>query len=578
MTCTVLTLQLIKGVPSPYSLGAPSTDPYDPQPLVIDFLTGVWRVKDASGVAAYDPGIAGLKNGGVNVDSPLLDNILPIAAPVGVVTDGLTITSSSDKSSKTTALSEIMDVLRSASSFFFDTVYNEPVYLKVQLAGDAGPRYALIYDFTSDDVGDMLANEPHEIVFTLVREAYWRWLAPGANPKLYAFGARGLEPGVDYDYQDLSLGAPTSGDTAPYFVQAITNSCRFSGTNILATERNYIDIDAEDVPGDAPALLEVKVTQNGSYSTQNAWIARKTRQNMDSGSVLATMNHNGADAEIVGAGPTNVTRAYNTDATNGILSDPPDGTVQGRYTLRVTYATGAITDNQRIARWDRPLNKNLGRVRCLVRARLNSGTVTNAQFQIGLGYPSLLSGIGVLYHEIDEGPVFDLSSNPTPSNVAIYDAGSFDLSFLGNPPMDVGGVGSQEAGYTLALKTVGRGVVGSNTVVDIIDIILLPYDEYAVQIPSGGLSALSFYSDTTGYFNRGLALPRAGAADLGILVPLSVFTGSAPLLEPNKDARIYVLLGNINDISTPGGTAALAGSISLTANIIPRSRHLRDRV
>lgn len=567
MTCQVLTLQLIKGVPSPYSLGAPTSTAYDPQPLVIDFLTGVWRVKDDStGTTGYDPGIAGLKNGGVNVDSPLLDNILPIAAPVGIVTDGLRITSSSDENSKTAALSEIMNTIRAASAFFFDTAQSDPVYLKVQLTGDAAPRYALVYDVQVDDIGDMLANEPHEVVLTFVREAYWRAIAPGANPKLYAFQQRKLEPNTDYQYDDLSLAA--FGGTASlqnWREETIGNAATFTATTNIV--ENFVDIDGDDIPGDAPALLCTVVNASSTLvGTPDVFMARNTKPGVTTSTPEnARMSHNGGDAAIGSVG--GVTVSYQGAAT-GIRCDPFGAPVEGDYELQVVYGGGAITGDA-IASWQRVMLKNAGRYALFMRSRITSGVNTDMQLQL-----RLLGFSSVTPIQFDETITFTPNSGSTHT---LNYLGSFDLSDIGRQ-MNVNGTGSDAAvQYLLQLRSVTRGAAAGVTL-RIADIILVPFDEFAVMgraipFPLANYGAIL---DGTGYFTR--AKPATGALQYSASLPFAYAlpvqtTGQLVQLEPRVNNRLYFLFGN--DVAHLGMTSE---TIRVRLNIIPRWRHLRDRV
>lgn len=567
----LLALALFQGVPSAYTLGEGQTE-LDPVPPSIDLLSqsSTFALESNAGAPDYQVQIAALKNGGIRGDSPLVDSNLILAAAAGSVTETFTLAAKDPTPSAiNTYISNLERWGRYAWGLNATTYQNKPIYLQRWAIGELAPAYALVIDISY--AVQLSADGVYRLTLSIEREPGWRALPPGANPKLYAFQSRGEQPNVDYDYTGLFLN--TAGDH--YLEASITNHCRRSGTGITADDFNYVDIPAEMIPGDMPALLEVFVNGAATYNNLGLYVARKVRPFMDANTNdLADICHNGGDSDISGAAPTNVTRAY-TVLGSGVVCDPPGASGLNTYVLRITYATGAITDNQVICQWDRSLDKNLSRARCFVRARLNSGTVTNAQFQVGLGYA--VSG-GATYVEVDEGNVFDLSANPSPGTVAIFDAGVFDLTFARNPPVTLTGVGaSPDFQYRLTLKTVTRGVVGTNTVVDLVDIILLPIDEYAVYMPSSSSLEAQAVLDNTGYLSRASDLPFAGfESDPGtntVPVQAGAFTGQVPVLEPGVDNRLYFLFGQTT--SSPAGDTA-GGDIEIYLNIVPRWRFNRN--
>lgn len=559
-------LRLYLGVPSPLTYGA--SGQYDPVPESIDFLdtSAVFQLDSNGGVPAYEYAIAGLKNGGVRGDSPIVDSSVILAAPYGTVTESITLVSAAAASSQNATLSKIERFGRYANGLNANTYQSMPVYIERWCDGEPAPTYALVLDMSFSVIGDNELGGIARLTVSWEREPFWRAIPPGANPKLYAFQQRELAPGTDFDYTDLTLtDFGGAANLQNWREETIGNAGTFTATTNIV--ENFIDIDAEDIPGDAPALLCAVIDAASLVvGSPDVYMARNTKPGVTAATPEnARMSHNGGDASIASSG--GVTMSYAVAAT-GIRCDPPGASAEGNYELQVVYAAGAITASN-IAAWQRVMLKNHGRYAVLVRSRVTAGVNTDMQLQLRLSGFSSVTPV-----QFDETLAFTPNSGSTHT---LYYVGNFDLGNIGEQ-MNVDGTGSDAAlDYLLQLRSVTRGAAAAVTL-RIADVILMPYDEFTlmgrtVPFPLADYGAIF---DGTGYFTRARAvyggLQYSGSLPFTYALPVQT-TGQIVPLEPNTDNRLYFLFGN--DVAHLGMTSE---TIQVRLNIVPRWRHLRDRL
>jgi hypothetical protein len=195
-------LQLWNNVLSANTLGAGSLIPANAVPVVFDFLaaSSPWILESESGASQYQPGIAGLKNGGLTVESTLSDGRAWLATPFETVTDTLVLIPSASSTPATRAvfLSAMLLLNRQAHAYSTESSELRPVNICVREVGDAGDRFARIYDMTwafSGNPFDTTTNGQYAtLTLTITRYPYWTPIPLGTNPKWYTFLARGLTP------------------------------------------------------------------------------------------------------------------------------------------------------------------------------------------------------------------------------------------------------------------------------------------------------------------------------------------------------------------------------------------------
>lgn len=564
-------LRLYLGVPSPLTYGA--SGQYDPVPESIDFLDSmaVFQLDSNGGVPAYEYAIAGLKNGGVRGDSPIVDSSVILAAPYGTVTETITLVSAAAASSQNATLSKIERFGRYANGLNANTYQSMPVYIERWCVGEPAPTYALVLDMSFSVIGDNELGGIARLTVSWEREPFWRAIPPGANPKLYAFQQRELANGTDFDYTDLDLILWNEAAAVQNWLeQTVANAATFSAAS--SQVQNFIDIPAEDIPGDAPALTCIVMNATSSFVTNGNWIARNTKPFVDTATPEeARMSHNGGDATI--ASPAGVTTSYVSTAA-GIRCDPPGASVEGNYVAQIVYAAGAITAGA-VCTWNRVLLKNYGRYAVLLRGRRTAGTTTNMQLTVRLSI-----GTSLVNTVLDE----TVAVNPTDvTAMSLTYMGNFDLTDVG---LQVGYLGlgaDSDAEYILELRSVARGAAVAVTW-QLADLILIPYDEFATYAVGYGLSGgasldtgQAVVFDKTGYFTRAKPPRNAQAFNTTAsppFIPTMPTTGQMIELEPGVDNRLYFLFGT----TAEAGDSLLAEGIGVRINIVPRWRHLRDRL
>lgn len=519
-----------------------------------------------------------LKSSAVYADSPLTDGRTLISGTLGNVTETIRLTLNADTLIQMAAMLSKLGRFKQDCNDFWDTFGQiEPVYIKHQIAGEPGPRYALLYDIDVDVESPTNPNDTIRIVtLSIEREYGWRGLAPGDNPKKWAIGNLFTNQKLNSDNAGL-----LTGNNFLHYEENIWNRAELRSNQSGYNVKNFVDIPAANIPGDLPALLCLSYSRTSAgINDSNLFISKSTKKNSGNISRSSGSNQilihvfNAADASV----GTDTTLAADTGASKGMTGlQRRSQTTFGTATMqtRLTWSGNNYTAN------GLSLSVMRGRYAVFTRARLSaSSTTVNLQlnFQEGNNLDQTLTPVA-----------FTNEGNPTGTG----NTTSWGVAYLGQvtlPSSDrktivsANGMGTEvyinthDAVIELnASRTAGAGVLYVN------DLIFMPADEGAVMLSAtGDLSQTggggAIY-DNTGYLQHGTAGEFAMASNGGGSIPYGEFdrltlSGSPIYLTPGTDNRLEFF--NYND-SDKFSLAVFGGAgVIVRASIVPRWIGYRD--
>lgn len=530
---------------------------------------------DPTGFACdeYDMKIPALKSSAVYADSPLSDGRTLISGALGNVTETIRTQLTAGTIIQLAAMLSKLGRFKQDCNDFWDTFGQiEPVYIKHQVIGEPGPRYALLYDIDVDVDTPLVPNEPKRTVTLVIeREPFWRGLAPGDNPKKWVT--------VDVNHQTWSasnsnlIGGSGTIPTGDLVDQQITNKLEFSTDTTIMT-RNYVDIPAASIPGDLPALLCVTVQQTLVDNSPTVYMGRVSKPlslpNRGGGSALPHYNDLPAAMATMSIADTTL----QSDA-NGLNYPPVAAALR---VARISFATSAALVLR--IHWHANVHRSYavlrGRYMLFLRARQNAGASGNTSIRIdiedggGVGTPT---------------PYY-ISPLITPivsASVALHYVGVVDIPMQDRTMVGARGTGMYAAnaanyGSQFIVKLYASRATGVATL-DIFDLLFIPIDEGMALIkPTETMSGLgqNVIFDNTGYFSHGVPGDVGFARFSGGFTTLdeimvTEFQSQGMSLRPNVDNRIYFLLQRQDDLTVLPGNVAYVG-----INIVPRWSGLRD--
>lgn len=557
-------LQLIIGLPK-----APG-DPYSAEPdlQVLTLLSnemGVGLIDNSE--APFAPKIAVLKGGGSWADSATSDGRNLLSTSVDNVTEtmNLKVVESTHNllAKRIVDLNRFVEQARKFTATYWQT---QPVYIEWMGRGAPASQFALIYNIdmaiTPDDYPEEGQLPSADVVITIEREPAWRALPPGANPKLWAFYARGELPGNGvnkFTYTDLSL---ISG-TRHWKSETIQNRHEWAGTGSFSNplSKNYVDIAATDVPGDAPALVCVSVDP-ATVNPDHCIIARSTKptSGIDRNGVTEYVAYTFNAGDAVNGALVNTVK---TLSANGLFSN---GSSVNRY-----YATSAIpASSTALILWgsggNTPINNpELLRGKFVVLIR---GHSTTAAAQVYASLSCLYGSITVTLPEVSV-PVDLGTTQPIWTYVGLLDFPVIERSIQSE-----GGTGRFISATNYINFWINyRNALASPATVLTWDMQFLPYDEYlayGVTTASSGTPQVAF--DGTGYFPRGQVKDGAygfNAPTIAGGYPVEL-RGNVPRLEPNTAQRLYF------SFAQGAPRTVYLENMTVYLNIIPRWYGQRD--
>lgn len=527
---------------------------------------------------SWQPRRPGLKGGGVWSDGALQDGRTLLGDNVENVIE--TIVLESEDSNFQTLIQRITGLQRfiNEARQFTSTFYQiEPCYIEWQALNGFGPQYALVYniDIDVEYIYPGAGVGSATVTLQVEREPYWRGLPPGAHPRQWTFESRGLIQGKDWNYEDLnpfSTNISSLVEGTPTFRNEYLLST--DDYNFPSVSQSWLDIPAALIPGDAPALCMISMMKDsGAIGLSNTILSRITKPfeltAKDSGVVRGRpLTINATDSAISGSGTTK-----QTDTDRG-MANASSGTVQ---VVRIVGAsTGIITmPDTDIGR----LSMNMMRgsylifVRGFAGGNYNTADIVSIRCQV----------------RQYTGDVLDVTqstfSTPISQNqVQTTFMGRVDLPLYGrsSPSIDAGLRNEdnvKQSGYSAVRKEVDivlTVTVATATTYNIIDVLLIPFDEPCLYIKDASYSTTSGQIiDNTGYSDHGQLIQSAW----DMLFENSThyyrvkgeIQGQDLVLIPKKDNRIAI------QIDAPGGADNYSrDSLPMKIDIIPRWIGVRD--
>jgi len=517
------------------------------------------------GVSGWTPNVPQMKNNGLFADSAIADGARLLAAPVGNVTENLRLRlvgSAAERAAQMRALGAMTD---SAHNFWETFWQIEPVYIKWHASAGAGPQYALVYDIQIASRNDPFGLLPFEDVsLVIVREPYWRGLAPGDNPKKWTIEFQR----ATYTAADLDLSDSSTGNLAS---DTLENRREWNTTTTAEVSSNVLDIPAANIPGDAPALACVTLSLSSAEGLlpDRVYLARSTKPlglTIRDGSGVETSQFNIFNA---GDGSTGIDSTIVADANAPASNKSASG-----QRVTVSFATNT-TMIDRVA-WtgsgleESSLDANTfrGRYAIFLRARLSATGTVHARIQATSNAgndPVILPS-----------QTIQLGVGATPSWYLHY-MGILDIPFWQRSVVAANGLGLQittRANSTINFRlSVQADRTSGTSSLFISDLILMPFDESFCFID--GLQGSRPILDNTGYFGHGLDEHVGGYFPNGIATIYNFINslqlvGQSLTLVPGVSNRIYYLAMN----SAKGSPIGMNSTIRV--NLVTRWSGIRD--
>lgn len=337
---------------------------------------------------------------------------------------------------------------------------------------------------------------------------------------------------------------------------------------------NYVDIAAEDIPGDAPALMSIVVDRNNSTSITdvNLYIAR--RLDAISTEALYTQTFMAQGSTL--ASPTGITSTYQSDNGRGITSTP-GGAASARYAMQFVTGAGAISDAA-IASWELSNVPQSGKVAVFLRGGLTAGVAADIPMYVRFYVSSSLSVEFIVRTQSRS-----LSAGVSSSYPALTYMGSLDMTLIKNAVRLADGLGVGVSRPTLQLRFGGRSA-GAAATYRVTDLLLIPYDDlFAAMVGlnmtnEADIERYALY-DNTGYFNQNAdaigLLHQTAPPPNNDTYEVCEVQGQSMVLEPNRNNRLYFLLGSSTTSPTNDSTLSFV-TLRTRLNIVPQWRRIRS--
>lgn len=561
-------LQIVKGV------GKTPTDTYsaEPDPVVVNLMSGVISLDD------WSPQVPAVKNSGVWADSPLADGRTLLAAAVGNVTEKMNISIvSSGYLSMMQQLSALNGMMADCRDFWQTQSQVQPVYLTWWAGCGAGPQYALLYNI---ELAPEYIDGPTPAIrvsMTLEREPYWRGLPPGANPKLWTFYVNGQQIGTNKTLADASLMSGT--DHLIY--GTVTNKSEWSPTAVgLQTtllSKNYLDVLASAVPGDAPALLELHVTNTRVTGMKDLYVGLSTnefsRTNHSSLTKANSLVLAAGDADVTNGAAKTVAAAGTGELSNGSSATYYQGTkalALGDTTYAQYFTWGGAGGAGNLIHLDRHFMR--GTYAIFLRAK--PGTDSNTQWaqlqvsEVEVGGFSNNTPITFTDIPLQLGGAATVFYN--------HYVGQITFPLATREPVSILGYGTQirETDSLIQVTLNLKNTSGAARTVTVLDVVFMPMDSFMFHVPHPtGNTRIAV--DNTGYLTHGRPDPIvASQVSASALVGNALeLRGTAPFLVPKTAQRLYFLE---NNYEASGPNSAPDEVLTVRGNIIPRWSGIRD--
>lgn len=563
-------LALIKGITPMVG----TTNSNEPAREILDLLS----VEGVSlGQDGWTPVYASLKDGGTFTDTALTPGADLTAYSEGNVTEVMKFTvTGADDTGRMFFLSKLARFARAARDQHVGDYQFMPVSLLVQLPNEVGPRFALIYDIqVAQRTPEPNTGNVTELTITIVREPFWSWeVAPGDNPKLWTFYKRGVSPS--------SSNWSLVGSTSPQYEQGtVANLTSFKNSNSTFWYTSYLEFPAADIPGDAPALVQLHFT--GTWNAVQHYfhsilIGRGSRENTPYQAPTLAAKGATANGYLVTLGTDTTNEADNGCIDNGQSTSPGWG---GGNNNRMKVAFTTLTYAKRIS-WRAP---DSGTYAVFARALQSGGAQNDVVCYLKYGASAY-------------------SAIQTPETNPVLQTVATDQEFW--PLMYFGTIRLPIDDTSMLQDTSSQGLVADNHYIELwakritatgtpllylADLILLPIEDGLTEInfeDAATANGSSFFLtevfyDSTRYLSRGRNTEIAGSFNSGVVETVAQLKGAPITLRPGITNRLYFLvtssdagatptLGRSSIVSDPGGGAGRSINVmTVSANIVPRS-------
>jgi hypothetical protein len=488
----------------------------------------------------WSPKRAQLKGGGTWADSAVSPGRTLVAGEDGNVTETLQLTvTGMTILDLATQLSRMGRMRQAVIDFWTNPREIDPVYLHWYAKEGAGPQYALIYAMDIAELDpDVWQNPIRDVTITIEREPYWRGLPPGQNPKVWTHTMiRGVQ---NYTPADLNLNT-LGGDVNHAISGTVPNNDR-------SPNNNYLELTADKIPGDAPALLELACALSTAVSPNEYYIAVRSEPfsySGMSGSLISTLD--------ASAGSLGEDAASAADATCASGS-------------RVNITPGTATDSLRLT-FGVSVPQYQGRFALFLRAYQNAGSAGDWRAHIEItASTSLIASITTLVLEEKQ---FSVGATQWPP---VY-MGEVQFPIGMEAGVSSLGLGLKETGYGILIYA--RRTTGVSTL-RFADLMLVPVDESFVRATANFDTAKSsdLIIDNTGHIAHGkpgdFAVPFPTGGN-NVQFGVAELAGQSLVLEPRKTNRIY-FFRTLADASAGVPTA----TFGVRGNIVPRWVGIRD--
>lgn len=590
-------LSIVKGIPP-----APS-DPNSAENAMesIDLLDAAGIALNVNSQGGWIPSSNAYKNDGLTADSQIANGSIPIAFADMDIVETMQCTLGNASIQQRNAMLAKLSRMRQAVEDFWTTGSQiDPVYIDWWAVSGSGHQYSLIksLSFTVNrDSFDGLSA--WDLTIVVKREPRWRWLWPAGNPLEYWFQSQGKVRGsaavTGYDYQDMSLFENQNH----VLYQRIRNQHELSTDYVTPITQNYVDIPADRIPGDLPALVLIDILPAASAvlsDVKDFYIAKSTKPITKSShptvkthKTLANLNVGDATAA---AGLTKT-----SDATRGLISN---GSTTTAYYGEVTFTTNPQT---RTIRWGNnsaliqtlDVNTLRGTYAFFVRHKQNLGAIGNITMQLEVRIGPGISNTTTLYQS-QTLPAIDatvLNAGLSADAYGIGYLGMMKLPFTDNAISSMEGWGLdvvQNGQLSLEILLNVTRSTGAATLY-VVDLIMLPMDEALVEIITptddagrGAIASGDYWHmvyDNTGYYSHGMDYPRTytffeqSGASRGVGYALEM-RGNELTLTPGVNNRLFFVNKRFDGTAGVELSQINVFQTDIRLNIIPCSQGIRD--
>lgn len=534
---------------------------------------------DTNGFACdeYDIKNPALKSSAVYADSPLTDGRTLISGVLGNVSETIRLQITAGSLIQLAAILAKLGRFKQSCNDFWDTLVQiEPVYIKHQVDGEPGPRYALLYDIDID-VDTPLDPSVAQRTVTLVieREHGWRGIAPGDNPKHWSYIVNGQSQ------QWTAANAHLLQGVDHLVVGTIQNRAEQNAGGSGYVTQNFIDIPANKIPGDLPALLNISVQQAVAVSVTALLMGKSTKPTTGNLSRFTGLNQQTVYNFNAGDGTAQ------TDTTLAADTGAPDNRAAANQRSQTTFVTATMVER---LSWQNSTVPNgfssavfRGRFAVFARARVSAAATVELQLNVKTQGGDSVSTTPVTLTDVGAGG----TGNSTDWAMVYL---GYVTSPIDNKRTAVAPDGKGIWIDTAAVQNIGISIFASRSsgagVLYISDLICIPMDEGMIEIAgsfvvgSGSTVLYSWHYDNTGYFMHGMTDDYATIDFVSTATPghnmeadIPELTGSPIYLTPGVNNRL-VFLSYVK--STKRSIFNDPSASTVRVNIVPRWSGLRD--